>query len=158
MRDNRFILEHRGGLLKKEQQVQMINWALQCVQHVLSLYRGPIDERLTNVLLIAGKWADGEVPAGEAMKAAVRGIELAREINDPVNKAIIRAAHHCAATAHMADHSLGGAIYALVAVKHAGGSVHNERTWQNEQLPPEINDIVLEGREMKEKKFKIYQV
>lgn len=155
MRDRRFILEHRGGLLKKEQQVQMILWALQCVQHALDLYRGRVDERLTNALLIAGKWANGEVSAGEARKAAVKGIELAREINDPVNKAIIRASHHTVATAHMADHSLGGAIYALVAVKLAGYSVHNERIWQNEQLPPEIKDIILEGRIVKERGFKL---
>lgn len=155
MRDRRFILEHRGGPLKKEQQVQMIKWALQCIQHVLHLYRGGLDETLTNALLIAGKWAAGEVSAGEARKAAVKGIELAREISDPVNKAIIRAVHHTVATAHMADHSLGGAIYSLIAVKYAGGSYKNERTWQNEQLPPEIADIILEGRAVKEKVFKL---
>lgn len=155
MRERNFILEHRGGFLKKEQQIQMIKWALQCIDHVLPLYRGGIDERLTNALLIAGKWANGEVSAGEARKAAVKGIELAREISDPVNKAIIRAAHHTVATAHMADHSLGGAIYSLVAVKHAGGSYEAERKWQNDQLPPDIKLIVLESRAVKEKVFKL---
>jgi hypothetical protein len=155
MRDKRFIPEHRGGLLKKEQQVQMAKWALACIQHIVHLYRGIPDVRFTDALAIAEKWVNGEVMAGEARKAAFKGIELAREITDPVNKAIIRAAHHTVATAHMADHSLGGAIYSLMAVKHEGGSVQDERTWQNEQLPAEIKDIILESRAIKEKVFKL---
>ena len=46
----------------------------------------------------------------------------------------------------MADHSLGAALYALKAVKNAGGSVIEERKWQDEQLPLEIRDLVLTAR------------
>jgi hypothetical protein len=46
----------------------------------------------------------------------------------------------------MADHSLGPAWYGLRAVKAAGGSVEAERTWQNEQLPPAIKELVLSAR------------
>jgi hypothetical protein len=47
----------------------------------------------------------------------------------------------------MADHSLGSAWYALKAVKMAGKSVDEERKWQDEQLPPEIRELVLTARE-----------
>jgi len=59
------------------------------------------------------------------------------------------------ATAHMADHSLGAALYALKAVKSAGRSIDAERKWQNEQLPQEIMELVLTARSKKENVLKI---
>jgi len=50
----------------------------------------------------------------------------------------------------MADHSLGAALYALKAVKCAGKPVEAERKWQNEQLPPEILELVRSARNNKE--------
>ncbi len=49
-------------------------------------------------------------------------------------------------TAHMADHSLGAALYALKAVKRAGQSVAGGTKWQNEQLPAENRELVLTKR------------
>jgi hypothetical protein len=49
----------------------------------------------------------------------------------------------------MADHSLGAAWYALKAVSDAGKSVDTERKWQDNQLPPEIKDLVLTARQNK---------
>jgi hypothetical protein len=59
------------------------------------------------------------------------------------------------ATAHMADHSIGAAIYAQKAVKYLGKSVEAERQWQIEQLSPEIKEMVLNLIEEKENHFKI---
>ena len=52
-----------------------------------------------------------------------------------------RSVGHPVATAHMADHSLGTASYALKAVKNAGKSIDTERKWQDEQLPSEIKSL-----------------
>jgi hypothetical protein len=52
----------------------------------------------------------------------------------------------------MADHSLGGALYALKALKIAGESIETERKWQDEQLPSEIRELVLTTRQSR--KFK----
>ncbi|NTW31286.1 MAG: hypothetical protein HGB12_01400, partial [Bacteroidetes bacterium] len=71
-----------------------------------------------------------------------------------ISKAIARAAGQVVATAHMSDHSLGAAVYALLAVNYAGKSVDAERKWQNEQLPSEIRELVLTTRSRKEKVFK----
>ena len=48
MRDNRFIAEHRGGLLTKKHHRQLMIWACICTEHVLTLLGGTLDERLKN--------------------------------------------------------------------------------------------------------------
>jgi hypothetical protein len=154
MRDKRFIAENRGGNLKKEHHRQLIIWACKCCEHVLPLCSEELDERLTNALLIAKKWATGDAKAGDAMKASVRSHAVARESANPVSIAVARSIGHAVATAHMADHSLGAAIYALKAVKFSDKSTDAERKWQNEQLPAEILEFVLTARSEKERLFK----
>jgi len=151
MRDNRFIAEHRGGLLTKKHHRQLMIWACICTEHVLPLLGGTLDERLKNALLIAREWANGNTTAGEAMKASVGAHAVARELTDQTSIAVARAVGQAVASAHMADHSLGAVIYALKAIKSAGKSIETERKWQNEQLPLEIKEIVLTARTIKEK-------
>ena len=101
--------------------------------------------------MIARQWADGNTTVGEAMKASVGAHAVAREFTNPTSIAVARAVGQAVAIAHMADHSLGAAIYALKAIKNAGKSIETERKWQNEQLPSEIMEIVLTARTNKEK-------
>lgn len=143
MRNKRFIAVHRGGLLKKEHHRQLIIWACKCCEHVLPLCTETVDERLINALLIAKEWAVGNAKTGDAMKASVSSHAAAREAADPVSIAVARSIGHAVAVAHMAEHSLGAANYALKAVKFAGKSIEAEKKWQNEQLPPEIMERVL---------------
>ena len=154
MRDKRFIAEHRGGLLKKEQHRQLIKWACDCSEHVLLLSGETLDERLKNALLIAKEWANGNATVGDAMKASVASHAVAREFANPTLIAVARSIGQAVATAHMADHSLGAAMYALKAVKNAGKSIDAERKWQNKQLPSEIMELVLTTRSEKEQGFK----
>ena len=146
MRDQRFVAEHRGGPLKKEQHCQLMSWACACAEHVLPLFGEKPDDRLENAILIAKAWAQGKASTGDAMKASVAAHALARESSRPTSLAVARSVGQAVATAHMADHSLGAAWYALKAVKHAGTSTDAERRWQDEQLPPEIRDLVLSAR------------
>jgi len=146
MRDKRFIAEHRGGPLKKEQHYLVITWACGCAEHVLHLFGEIPDERLKNALVIAKEWAGGNASAGDAMKASAAAHAVARESFDPTAIAVARSVGHAVATAHMADHSLGAAWYALKAVKHAGQSPDAERRWQDGLLPPEIKDCILTAR------------
>jgi len=153
MRDKRFIAEHRGGLLKKVQHYQLIQWACDCAEHVLHLYGKNIDERLKNALHAAQEWKQGNASVGDARKAAVGAHAVARDATTPIAIAVARSVGHAVATVHMADHSLGAAWYALKAVKNAGKSIDAERKWQDEQLPSEIKELVLTAR--KSKKFLI---
>ena len=154
MRDKRFIAEHRGGPLKKEHHRQLIKWACDCAENVLPLFGEKSDERLKNALLIAIEWAKGRASVGDARHASLKAIAVANESSNPIAIAVARAVGHAVATAHMADHSLGAAVYALQAVKNAGKSIDAERKWQNEQLPSEIMELILTTRSKKEQVFK----
>jgi hypothetical protein len=147
MRDKRFVAEHRGGPLKKEQHYQLMTWACSCAENVLPLFGEITDERLTNALHVAKEWRCGNVSVGDARNASVAAHAAARESSDPVSIAVARSVGQAVATAHMADHSLGAAWYALKAVKSAGKPVDAERAWQDEQLPPGIKDLILTARE-----------
>jgi len=160
MRDKRFITEHRGGSLKKEQHKQLIKWACECAEHILPLFGEKLDVRLENSISISKEWEKERATVGDAMKASVDSHAVARESSNPISIAVARAIGHAVATAHMADHSLGCPLYALKAVKHAGGSVDKEREWQKKQLkqlqlPSEIVELVLITMIKKEKSLKI---
>src|SRR5258707_6626720 len=77
------------------------------------------------------------------LKAAQGAHAAAREASSISAKAAARAAGHAVATAHMADHSLGAAIYALKSVEATGGSVDAVRAWQVNRLPPEVRELVV---------------
>ncbi len=149
MRDKRFVAEHRGGPLGKDQHCMLIEWACACSEHVLSLSGSKIDERLAHALIVARDWKQGKASVGDARKASLDAIAVARESSDPVAVAVARSTGHAVATAHMADHSLGAALYALKAVKSAGRSADAERKWQHAQLPPEIRELVLTADKQK---------
>jgi hypothetical protein len=153
MRDKRFIAEHRGGPLKREEHRQLIKWACDCAEHVLPLCGESPDARLTDSILVAEEWRKGNASVGDARKASLRAITAANDSSDQISTAVARAVGHAVATAHMADHSLGAALYALKAVKIAGKSVDAEKKWQKEKLPEEILDLVLSAYNGKEKYF-----
>jgi len=146
MRDKRFVAEHRGGPLKKEQHVQLITWACDCAEHVVHLSGEIMDERLKYALVTARSWAQGNASTGDAMKASVAAHAVARGCSNPVSVGVARSVGQAVATAHMADHALGAAWYALKAVKNTGQSPEAERRWQDEQMPPGITDLVLTAR------------
>ena len=155
MRDKRFVAEHRGGHLKREQHFQLMKWACDCSEHVLFLLGKNLDRRLLNALKVGNDWRLGRASVGEARKASLLAIKVANEGLNSTATAVARSAGHAVATAHMADHSLGAAIYALKAVKNAGKSIDIERKWQNELLPPEIIELIITTRCQKEKALKI---
>ena len=143
MRDIRFIAAHRGGPLSKEHQRQLITWATDCAEHVLPFAGdSSTDERLLEAIKIARAWARGEVPVGAAQKASLGAHATARAAPTPAATAVARAVGQAVATAHMADHSLGCALYALKAVKAAGESTDLAYRWQLGRLPLELKDLV----------------
>jgi hypothetical protein len=146
MRYKRFVAEHRGGSLKKEQHYQLIIWACSCAEHVLYLLGENIDERLRGALQVAKDWKQGNASVGDARKASLEAIAVANESSNPTSIAVARCVGHAVATAHMADHSFEAALYALKAAKIAGLSFDEEKKWQNEQLPSEIRELVITAR------------
>jgi hypothetical protein len=143
-------------LLNKDQHRLLIEWACKCTAHLLYLTGGETDERILNALRVAEEWKEGHCSTGDARKASVAAITAANETPDPVAKAIARSAGHAIATAHMADHCVGAALYGLKALHLSKASVDEERRWQNDQIPPELRDITLTLRNGKEKSFKLH--
>lgn len=140
-----FIAEHRGGPLTKDNHRKLIKWAIECSEHVFILIEEDIDQKLIYALEVAKKWEHGDVSTGVAMKAFFGAHEVARQVKDPIYKSIARSVGQAVATAHMADHSLGGAFYALKDIKLAKKNIENERDWQTKKLgklPPDIVEIV----------------
>ncbi len=142
MRDKKFIAQHRGGLLTKQNHQLLIRWARGCAEHVLPLIGMDVDKRLVNALRIAEEWENDNVSTGDAMKASVAAHAVAREASDPVTTAVARSIGHAVATAHMADHSTGAALYALKALKLTNLPFDKEREWQYKQLQQLPSDIV----------------
>lgn len=149
MRDRRFVAEHRGGPLEKEQHYRLMEWACDCAEHVMPLLTNSVDGRLTAAITVAKKWTIGKASVGEAMKASQAAHAAARESSDLTRTFVARSVGQAVATAHMADHSMGAAWYALKAVKNAGQSIESERKWQDSQLSEDIRVLVISAREIR---------
>lgn len=143
MRDRRFVAVHRGGPLDMARHRLLAMWAADCAEHVLPLFENcSSDDRPRRAIKVARAWARGEVRVGVAQKAAVAAHAAAREATDKSAIAAARAAGHAAATAHMAEHSLGPVIYGAKAVAAAGRSTDAERAWQLKRAPRELRALI----------------
>jgi hypothetical protein len=116
-----------NGPLSKDNHRKLMRWAIECSRRVLPLITKTLDHRLLYALQVAEAWEKGEVKTGVAMKASLAAHKAAKEMADPVEIAVARSIGQGVATAHMADHSMGAALYALKALKHAGKPLEEER-------------------------------
>jgi hypothetical protein len=161
-RDPRFVAAHRGGLLDVPSHRLLASWAADCAEHVLPLFtaKNPEDDRPRRAIEMARAWSRGEVSVGEAREAACAAHAAARSASDAAACEVARAAGHAAATAHMAEHELGAAAYAIRAVRLASPETdalaagERECRWQREHLPEAIRELVLSDEERRSKKIR----
>ncbi len=128
-------------------------------QHVLHYFeqRQANDGRPRRAIEEAQAWARGEITMTQARVAAYAAHAAAREAAGAAREAA-RAAGHAVAVAHMADHELGAAAYAIRAVR--AGAAEDEREeagrvecrWQRAQLPAEIRELVLDDQRLRNQK------
>ena len=160
-RDSRFVAIHRGGLLDEARHRLLASWAANCAEHVLPLFtaRYPGDDRPRQAIETARAWSRGEASIYEARETAFAAHAAARSASDAAAREVARAAGHAVATAHMADHELGAAFFAIKAVRLASPASEarmageRECRWQREQLPEAIRELVLSDEERRNKKF-----
>lgn len=160
-RDPRFVAVHRGGLLDVTRHRLLASWAADCAERVLPFFTAkyPEDDRPRRAIEAARAWSRGEATVGEAREAAFAAHAAARSAADPVAREVARAAGHAVATAHMADHELGAATYAIKAVRLASpeseamAAGQRECRWQREQLPEAIRELVLSDMEQRNQKL-----
>lgn len=153
MRDQRYIAVHRGGLLEPERHRLLAAWAAGCAERLLSVFEAarPEDSRPRQAIATARAWASGGCSVGEARAASVACLAAARETEDPAAVCVARACGHAVATAHMADHAPGAAMYALRAIRAGRGLARGksdevvaaELAWQKASLPAPIRELVL---------------
>jgi hypothetical protein len=159
-RDSRFVTVRRGGTLEDSQHRLLAAWAADCAEHVLDYFRlqHPGDDRPQRAIEQARAWSRGEISMTQAREAAYAAHDAAKIATGAARESA-RAAGHAVATAHMADHELGAAAYAIRAVRAASSPNMREDAgriecqWQRERLPDAIRALVLVDEDLRNHKF-----
>jgi len=152
-RDPRLITLRRGGTLTDDDHRLLATWAADCAEHVLPLFEAvrPADDRPRRGIEAARAWVRGELRMMETGGAAFPANSSGRDV-DGAARFVALSAGQAAAVAHVAEHALGAAAYALRAVAAAvsgDGSLEalrRERDWQIAQLPERIRALVSEDQ------------
>ena len=158
VRDPRLIPVRRGGLLQDAHHRLIALWAADCAQHVLHFFEQeqPDVYRPRRAIEQARAWARGEVTMTQARTAAGHAMGAARPLRGAAREAAY-AAGQAAAVAHVADHGLGAAAYAIRAVRAAAPKAEQleagrrECRWQRAQLPDDIRELVLDDQRNRNK-------
>jgi hypothetical protein len=159
IRDPRLVTVRRGGTLQDADHALLAIWAADCAQHVLHFFEQaqPGDDRPRRAIEQARAWAKGEIKMTQAREAAFAAHAAAREVSGAAKEAA-RAAGHAVAVAHVASHELGGAAYAIRAVRAAASEELRDEAgrlecqWQRAQLPEAIRELVLDDERLRNEK------
>ena len=159
-RDPRFVTVRRGGTLEDSQHRLLAAWAADCAEHVLDyfLLQHPNDDRPQRAIEQARAWSRDEISMTQAREAAYAAHDAAKMATGAARESA-RAAGHAVATAHMADHELGAAAYAIRAVRAASSTDTRDEAgqiecqWQCERLPDAIRALVLSDEDLRNRKF-----
>lgn len=151
-RDRRLITIRRGGTLTDDDHRLHARWSAACAEHVLGLFEAerPEDPRPRAAIDAIRAWADGELAMMDSRAAGGHAMGAARDLAGAPRFAAY-AAGQAACVAHVAEHNLGAAAYAIKAVRAAApvdpeGAGRAEAAWQREQLPDAIRALVLEDQ------------
>lgn len=135
----------------KEDQRALAIWAADCAKRVLPFFEKayPEDNRPRKAIEVCRRW----VRTGVFAMKDIRGASLAAHAaartvkeNDAACFAA-RAAGQAVATAHVTQHALGGAYYALKAVgaadvANAEIKIAKEFKWQSRHLPEHLREEI----------------
>ena len=153
VRDPRLITIRRGGTLTDADHRLLALWAAVCADHVLPLFERavPDDGRPREAIEAAGSWARGELPMMRARALGGHAMGAARPLRGGPRFAAY-AAGQAACVAHVPEHDLGAAAYAIKAAQAAVSPAESEQTrrreclWQRAQLPPQVRDLVIDDQ------------
>ena len=152
VRDARMITVRRGGLLTDEDHHLLALWAAECAEHVLPLFEAarPDDVRPRLAIDAIRAWTRGELRMMETRAAGGHAMGAARDLAGAPRFAAY-AAGQAAVVAHVAEHDLGAAAYAIKAVRadSDGDAVEagrRECRWQRARLPAAVRELVLEDQ------------
>ena len=148
-RDPRLITVRRGGTLTDADHHLLALWAAACAEHVLPLFEAvrPDDDRPRRAIEAARAWVRGELPMMRTRAFGGHAMGAARDLTGAARFAAY-AAGQAAVVAHVAEHDLGAAAYAIKAVRAADGDAagRDECRWQRAQLPAAVRQLVLDDQ------------
>ncbi|HEV7624487.1 MAG TPA: hypothetical protein VGO26_10135 [Amnibacterium sp.] len=150
-RDPRLVTVRRGGTLTDDDHRLLAAWAAACAEHVLPFFEAvkPDDDRPRAGIAAVRSWIGGELRMMSSRAAAFPANAAAREVDGAARFAALSAGQ-AAAVAHVAEHDLGAAAYALRAAAagapqpQALEGLRLERDWQLAQLPGALRSLVVE--------------
>ncbi len=152
-RDPRLITVRRGGTLSDENHRLLGLWAAECAEHVLPLFEdaAPGDRRPREAIEHIRAWTRGEVGMMASRAAGGHAMGAARPLEGAPRFAAY-AAGQAGAVAHVAEHDLGAAAYAIKAVRasappgEADQAGRRECAWQRSRLPDAVRALVLDDQ------------
>ncbi len=150
VRNARLITIRRGGTLTDSDHHLLALWAAICAEHVLALFEGavPDDPRPRQAIQAARSWVRGELPMMRARALGGHAMGAARPLRGSSRFAAY-AAGQAACVAHVPEHDLGAAAYAIKAAQAVAPAPESERArrlecaWQRAQLPPRVRELVI---------------
>ena len=153
IRDPRLVTVRRGGTLTDDDHRLLALWAATCAEHVLDLFESaqPDDPRPRDAIDHTRAWVRGEVAMMQSRAAGGRAMGAARDLRGAARHAAY-AAGQAACVAHVAEHDLGAAAYAIKAVRAAAPTGEDlvagrlECQWQREQLPDAVRELVIDDQ------------
>lgn len=151
-RDRRLVTIRRGGALTDSDHRLHGLWAATCAEHVLHFFETdcPSDTRPRRAIEAIRAWTQGKMKMMDSRAAGGHAMGAARQLTGAARHAAY-AAGQAACVAHVAEHQLGAAAYAIKAARAGtpgdedlAGRLEGE--WQREQLPDAIRELVLEDQ------------
>jgi|SRR4051812_6792144 hypothetical protein len=118
VRDPRLITIRRGGTLTDADHRLLALWAATCAEHVLPLFEHavPDDLRPRQAINAARSWVRGELPMMRTRTLGGHAMGAARPLRGAPRFAAY-AAGQAACVAHVPEHDLGAAAYAIKAAQ-----------------------------------------
>ena len=126
-------------LLVTQNQHDLATWAMQCVQHILPLLPDAVEaDAVHDAFGLLKRWQNGQADVAQLRQTGFALHKLAKEQQNPVATAVLRAAGQAVGVGHMKEHAPVCGDYAVKAVGLANEqnpqAVSQERQWQLEQL------------------------
>ncbi|MBR7743489.1 hypothetical protein KC207_09335 [Phycicoccus sp. BSK3Z-2] len=156
VRDQRLVTVRRGGSLSEDHHHLLALWAAEVAEHVLPLFEQvrPDDPRPRAALEQVRSWVRGAAGMTVSRAAGGHAMGAARPLTGAPRWAAY-AAGQAGVVAHVAEHDLGAAAYAVKAARAAAGpdaaaqdaAGRAECRWQRGRLPHEVRALVLEDQE-----------
>jgi hypothetical protein len=153
-KDPRLVTIRRGGSLSDENHRRLAFWAALCAEHVLFVFEKykTEDDRPRIAIMKTKAWANGEIRTTESKIAAYYANQSGRDAAKSAKYAAYSAGQS-AVVAHVPEHGLGAAAYAIRSIMEENGKdskvekAREEWIWQVSKLPMEIKDLVIEDAE-----------